>query len=358
MPPPVQRTSPSDQTIASYSVQVTSAVHADQSMQDIWSSAGLSVSGTKLGWYYHGNPLLQPKVLLLTHEQTGQAIGTCSLGYRQMQFNGMPVMAANRCDLAVMTAHRGGQATPLLLDQVRTQGLTNAKLVYGFPNRRAQRSVASAGFHKMGLLQTYTKVLNIKDWARSKLPPSWHPITKGWLGTINTAWQLSDWMRTEQVRGVTYKLTRPDDSFDELWHTQSELQVLMGVRDQSYLKWRFAPAIYPEVQFLVAYDQSDSALGYAAFVIDDGRCNVLDFLARPEPESWALKALMSGLFKTAMQAGSFAVNVDFFGSSTVTDTFVALGMSLRAGRPIYGAGTLAQAFTHDAFYFTWADADV
>lgn len=327
-------------------------------MQHIWSKAGLGATSDKLHWYYHGNPLLQPKVLLLSDDKTGQPVGTCSLGYRQMQFNGMPVMATNRCDLAVLNEHRGGLATPLLLEQIRIHGLNTAKLIYGFPNQRAQRSVASAGFHKMGLLQTYTKVLNIKDWARSKIPPSWHPITKGWLGTINTAWQLSDWIRTERVRGVHYKLTRPDASFDELWHTQSELSILMGVRDQTYLNWRFDPNVHPDVQFLAAYDDAQSLLGYAAFNLEEGRCQVVDFLARPEPDSWPLKALMSGLFKTVLEAGCFSVNVDFFGSSSVTDALVSMGMSPRWGRPIYGAGTLAQAFTHDAFYFTWADADV
>ena len=58
-------------------------------------------------------------------------------------------------------------------------------LVLASPIMMRNRSIAVCRVPKMGLLQTYTKVLNIKDWARSETSPSWHPITKGWLGTIN-----------------------------------------------------------------------------------------------------------------------------------------------------------------------------
>lgn len=340
-----------------YTVQLTSAARAGTDMMRIWSQSGLPSAMAKLNWYYLNNPTARPDVLMIKHSASGNLVGTCSLGYRAMQLKQQRIMVANRCDLAVLAEHRRGQAAPALLEQVRTQGLTRVGLIYGFPNPLAEKSLAVAGFHKLGVFSTYSKVLSVADFVASKLPPMLRFLTKGCLPAMERVWRKYDQPAASSSAKVKFSITRPDASFDALWQTQANSDLLIGVRDRTFLAWRFDQSIYPDLKILAAHDDANSLLGYVAYQVMNGTARVFDFLARPDGGA-SLRILMTGFFDLARQKGAHVVHMNFFGAPDITQTLQSIGMVRRDGRPIYVAGNMVSKLPRDRYYLTTADEDI
>lgn len=340
-----------------YSVELTSAGEAGADMMRIWSASGLPSGAAKLKWYYQNNPTAAPDVLLIRHRASSTAVGTCTLGYRATQFRHQRLLVANRCDLAVMTEHRRSQVALKLLKHVFKQGTAEVGLIYGFPNQLAEKAVAAAGFQKLGVFSTYSKILNLSALVTSKLPSPLRFLTAGWLPPVERALRSIASSSTSATRDVTFKLGRPDASFDALWASHAHSDLLIGVRDQAFLNWRFDRSIYPRLQILTAQGPDNELLGYVAFKILNGTVRVIDFLTRPDDGS-SLQTLMSGLFDTARQAGAHIVHLNFFGTPVVTQALQSVGMIRREGRPVYVAGSMVGQVPADQFYLTTADEDV
>jgi GNAT superfamily N-acetyltransferase len=340
-----------------YSVEPTSAGEAGADMLRIWSASGLPSGAAKLKWYYQNNPTANPDVLLIRHRASGAAVGTCTLGYRATQYRQQHVLVANRCDLAVMPEHRRSQVAPKLLKHVYKQGTSKVGLIYGFPNPLAEKAVAAAGFQKLGVFSTYSKILNLSALVTSRLPTQLRFLTASWLPPVERALRNLTSAQTSARRGVTFKLGRPDATFDALWASHAHSNLLIGVRDQAFLNWRFDRSIYPRLQILTAQGPDNELLGYVAFKILNGTVRVIDFLTRPD-DGASLQTLMSGLFETTRQAGAHIVHMNFFGTPVVTQALQSVGMIRREGRPVYVAGSMVGQIPVDHFYLTTADEDV
>ncbi|HET8870983.1 MAG TPA: hypothetical protein VFM48_11075 [Aquabacterium sp.] len=347
-----------DTVSGSYRVSLTSAAQAGADMLRVWSASGLSSSADKLHWYYHRNPLSQPDVLLVRDDDTGAAVGTCSLGFRQMLLDARPVLGANRCDLAVVADHRGGQVTPVLLEQVRRYGEIRTQFVYGFPNAMAERAVAKAGFHRIGRFHTYTKVLDWSGLLSSKLGSASSPILKGWLPAFDRMRYVVGTLGSNDWPPVRAEWVTPDERLDAFWQEQVPKEGLIGVRDSEFLRWRFDRAVHPHARVLAVFAADEQMLGYAVLETLQGKTRVLDFLTRTDPTGQALTATMNCVFETARQESAHVVHLNFFGGRQITDRLRDLGMSRRAGRPVYVAGRLSKQLPLDRYYLTMADEDI
>lgn len=341
-----------------YRVESTSALQAGHELLALWAQSGLDLSLSKYNWYYRNNPLVAPTVLLLKAGTTGQTVGTCSLGYRQMVLGQQVILAANRCDLTVLPEHRGTLAAPTLLNGVRETGLRDADMVYGLPNALAQSVVSRSGFQQIGKLYNYSKVLDLNGYVRNKIPATYRKLTKGWLPLMGSLWRGWQAAHRETSSALQCRPTRIDERFDRLWRQQPHPSWLIGVRDQAFLRWRFDPAYHPHIQMLGLFDSRGDLHGYAAVSHHQGHTQVHDFFAKADAEMSTLRQLLEGVFDHALQNRSSTVHVQFFGSSVITDVFKSMGMRRRGGHPILAAGRLTEQVFGNQFYMTWADTDV
>ncbi len=345
---------------SAYRIHRATSTHLAESQADallsIWRASGLHSGASKLNDYYRCNPGTPPEIFMAQHQTSGAWVGTCSLGYRHMQIDGTSILGANRCDLAVIPAHRCGRVAPMLLQQVNAFGRSHTDLVYGFPNRAAEPALARAGFRRLGVFHTYTKILNLGDLVNAQLGAN-SPRLSSMLHAIG---QRIVSRSVRSSRCVINETTHPDNTFDELWNACANTDRLLGVRDKKFLRWRFNPALYPGLRIITAHAATSGTLpsvllGYAVCVPERGCIRVVDFLARDDEQ--ALPELLRGVFDWSRRTGAHVVHLNFFGDTSVARTLRSLGMWRRRGRAIFAAGRLLDTLAPSQFYLTIADED-
>jgi hypothetical protein len=151
---------------------------------------------------------------------------------------------------------------------------------------------------------------------------------------------------------------RPDADFDALWERVAPSDTLIGVRDGTFLTWRFVESPLHTYRFFAVLTKKDRRLvAYAVCHVDADAMLVADFLVDPGAPG-AGRRLWLDLSREAYRKGHRRLSVEFLGAEAVRRDMLALGMVNREGRPLYAAFENRPALSSPSnWYLTYADVD-
>ena len=238
-------------------------------------------------WKFCRNPAGPVAGVVAREESTRRIIGTGIGQPRDFVVGGKPLKVLNNCENAVAESHRAGGR----LFSELAGGLTWWAPEYGCPfgfggqTTRAARVVGKR-------LGGYEDLFTLRPWeCRLSSAPG---LGKRWGRLGRLAGHIRDW-------GVSLPKAHPsgarvsvketvDQEFDVLWNRLAQDNVISGVRDAAFLRWRWEQCPVARHVFLLASD----AQGPCGFMVvrlkeEDGllRAYVVDWHVGTQVEVFA-----------------------------------------------------------------------
>lgn len=274
--------------------------------------------------YYSHNPLGPPVLVLARDSESNVAIGMGALFPTRVVVNGEPVLAGISGDFAIDPAHRGlGPALQLARSLVVAAPTAGFEFVYGTPNEASQAIIRRVGYHDLGRLSQYVKLLRSAVAVRryTKRPRLARlvghvadPLLA--LASSERRYRLPEGL--EIVKPIAF-----DERFASLIRTRTGNGSVTGERSADLLNWKFglSVATASTTSFsLIAVSRDDEIVAYAAYSTRNDIRHVAD-IAYSDDET--LSALLAELVRDARRARESGLSMRYFGPES------ALTMQLR-----------------------------
>jgi hypothetical protein len=224
------------------------------SLTRLWRD-NLSVRGdatATLEWKYVAAPGGRGEAFVL-HDGAGTAVGCTGIAVRTLEHRGVAVRAALLADFAVDRAHRTGMPALVLQRAAKRHADAAYDVAYGFPNANAVAIYRRIGYHELGGMARYVRVLRYGGYLARRYG---RPIAARAAGAILDAAKLGVRLARAARTAASVELQWLDDvdpRFDRLWEESRDRWNLVCRRDAAFLRWRFLrwPGANPRVAALV-----------------------------------------------------------------------------------------------------------
>ncbi len=310
----------------------------------------------KYGWFYQTCPFGSPLLELLKHDASGEWAGIAAAGPRRMSWRGRTFTAGLLVDLAVGAAHRSLGPALALHHALIADGASRFGLIYGFPNKRAVPVCRRVGHVHLADIVRRARVLRHRKYLGRRLPP-WFSGVAGRLLDLRArvdAW----WKRRsagEKLIGV-WSEQAPEDA-DALWANSEHGDEPIGIRDRTFLAWRFDANPLVRTRYLSVRSAGDRRLrAWFACQVEDGVLHVRDFWSHDAAGGIA-SAYVAILLGAAYPEGYDAVSVEYAGPDERLDGWQSTGFVERSRRPVYGHWFLSGIDSQLSPHLTSADED-
>lgn len=315
----------------------------------------------KLDWYYRAAPTGPGRaVVLRARDGSGEKIVGCQgIGFRRMLRGDGELRAALLADLAVDADHRTHFPALMLVRQARAVAAVAADLQYGFPNQGAVGLFKGLGYHALGEIARYVRVLRFSPYLAPVVRmPLLARIGGAALDAGGAALRAVPRLRAAARFRLAFA-REPDARLDTLFDEARRQHGVIGDRGRDFLRWRFFTRPGGgELATLVR--RRDGALrAYAVVTMRGGAAHLSDFLAASELE---LEALLALLLPVLRARGCSSASARFLGTARITRVLQRLGFRRRnADRTVVVAAgrepLAAELADVESFYLTDADED-
>ena len=354
-------------------------VNADRSTTLALWKAGLIHHGmpeAKFDWYYKANPIGHPSLYFLQATEddiespasasasTPELVGVAAIGRRMMQCGGASILVGALIDFVTTPEHRTLFPALHLQKEIRKRGLTKHAVLYGMPNASSLAVVKRAGYKPMGNMVRWVKVLRTSAYIE-RFIPSWagHRLANS-LGFVLGL--VADQLRvtSERLKSLRHSsnqakwLNAADERFDTLWQSINLGDVIIGVRDQAFLNWRFAQCPLSTYTFFCLENQAKKIIAYAVCERQGSTLHVRDFLTDTSTPNAYLQ-LWLALSRDAYRKGCSALSVNFLGAEDIHQNLKAAGFVERDKAAVYGSANdeFTERLNHHYWYLTNAEED-
>jgi hypothetical protein len=228
---------------------------------------------SRFQWLYRDNPGGPGRLAMLETVSTGAKpaiVGAAGSGTRLFQLGAelgsRRARAALLADVAVDRAHRAEMPEALLGRELRRDLLERHDLVYGFPGRDSLARLLHLGYRKLGETRRFVLVLRHAAFLWDKLGPE---VAAFGGPALNLARAALLGARVALL-GSQYRFEwvtegQVDERFDQLWEQARGDYPLIGVRDASFVRWRFLGRPDGRLELGALVNKSTNAVeGYAA----------------------------------------------------------------------------------------------
>lgn len=348
-----------------YTVEERELERAGPDALRIWGESLESMGDggrSKLDWFYEGAPAGRGRLLLLGADGAAAPVGCIGIGFRRVARAGARVQAALLADLAVEAAHRTLFPAVALVRRAREVAATSAALQYGFPNQAAEGVFRRVGYHLVGRMARYVRVLRFSEHVSRRIPLApVAPLARAAGAVLDVA----DALRAAPPRlraAAHYRLdfaTGPDARLDALFEEAQRGVRAMGERGAEAIRWRFFER-RPGAELALLVRRADGVVrGYAVIVRRGEVASLADFLAATEDD---LDALIALLVPTLRARGYASASLRFLGPASIAAVLVRRGFVLReATRAVMAAAGSAplppEQRDPEGWYLTDADED-
>lgn len=331
--------------------------HRDESL-GVWRGnlGNEAHMAAKYGWFYQNCPFGSPLLELLKHEASNEWAGIAAAGPRRMTWRGREFTAGLLVDLAVGTAHRSLGPALALHHALIEDGGKRFGLIYGFPNKRAVPVCRRVGHVHLADIVRHARVLRHRKYLGRRLP-GWFSSIAG--GLLDLRARFAAW-RQSRVGGerliAVWSAQAPEDA-DTLWANSEHGDEPIGIRDRTFLAWRFDANPLAQVRYLSVRSSDDRRLrAWFACQVDEDLLHVRDFWSH-DAVGGVSPAYIALLLKAAHVDGQGAVSVEYAGPDASLSGWHANGFVERGRRPVYGQWFLEHIDAQQSPHFTSADED-
>lgn len=344
-----------------YVIVSASVVDDSARILALWHE-GLTHNGmpeAKLDWFYRRSPEGIPDVFFLVHGDQREAVGVAAVGRRRMRFGTETLLTGEMVDFVVLPNHRTLFPAMMLQKAMHRHalGLETHAILYGLPNPKSLPVFSRVGYRCVAQMVRRVRVLRLAGYL-SRYLPAWVSsvvgavIDRARLGAVALRRLINSGFRA-------HWLTQPDARFDDLWQRCAAPDVLMGVRDLAFLKWRFADCPLYSYRFFTLVSTDDQRLvAYAVCEEREQALHVRDFLVdRNAPGAWS--RLWPDLSLEAFRLGYTSLSLECLGGEHLQRELDAAGLVARDERPLYASATARwEGLMQDRhWYLTGADED-
>ncbi len=330
----------------------------------LWSENLRSVEGdprAKLDWYYRRSPAGSGRAIVLrAHSDEGTSIIGCQgIGFRRVWCGDRELRAALLADLAVERRHR--TLFPALTLARRTHDIAaeSGEFQYGFPNHLAIELFKRLGYHVLGNMGRYARVLHLSPYFAQRFPV---PVLSRGAGAVLDVVGMTLQVLPRVRAATRYRLSSlpgPDQRFDALFEEARGQYQVIAERGRDFLRWRFFVTRGGAELFTLLRRDDDALRAYAVVRQEGETVHISDFLAASESELEALFALLPPRLRAR---GCSSVSVRFLGDARIPRLLARCWFRKRdADRAVVldcGEPVLAAALKDvQRFYLTDADED-
>lgn len=317
------------------------------------------MQAAKFDHFYRDNPHGAGLIQLLRHEPGGELVGVIGAGPRPLLWQGRPIRGAVVAHFAMHPHHRTlGPALQLqraLVEAARGR----VDLLYGLPRPNAIGVSRRVGFDTFGCLTRHAKVLRHAEYLKRRMPA---PIARPAGALADIATQLPGRLAGIVSPRLNWRWSSSSDPrMDTLWRASAPADVLVSVRDQATLRWRFDHAPADRARYLLVCDRNDqlqawfacdssSAAGNAIAVMDYWSVDALTGIGRP---------LIRALCDAVRALNHSAIHLLLTTTDAALATWRAEGFVARSQQPVIGLWlnrTNPMRQPADV-HITWADQD-
>jgi hypothetical protein len=304
--------------------------HRDELVR-LWGD-NLTVLGdphAKLDWLYLRSPV-GPGEAFVLRDEAEAPVGCAGITTRELWFGDRVLRAALLGDLAIDRAHRTGMPALVLQRATKRHVEATYDMAYGFPNAGAVAIHRRIGFHELGVMSRYVRVLRHGGYLARKYG---RPGVMRAAGAILDGAKLGVRLARAMPRAVRAELRWLDDfdpRFDDLWQRTRSAWGVVGRRDAALLRWRFLRKPAERVRIAALVERNGKRL--LAYAVIGGEAGDLAHLHDVFGPLDAVSDLLMMLVPALTVRGYSAMSMRFLGDPRMMDLVVGHGMELRDAR--------------------------
>jgi hypothetical protein len=321
--------------VAYQTVQVDPATDGRAALIRLWTQ-NLPVQGdveAKLRWTYLDPPQGPAEAFVLRVSDAGDdatEIGCAGVSRRELAHRGATVHAALLGDLAIDAKHRTALPALTLQRAVKRHVENEYDLSYGFPNAKAVALHKRTGYHELGVMRRYVRVLRHGVHLERRYGrPIATRLAAALLDPALGALALTRAIRPSTTHALRW-LPDFDERFDRLFDSaQSEFPILCR-RGSTFLRWRFLRKPDERNQIAALVHRRSGALTAYAVIRGEpgGAAEIGDlFGARLEATDALLSMLIPALYRRGFGSAVFR----YLGPPRVAALLAKHRFSLREG---------------------------
>ena len=318
----------------------------------------------KLRWSYHEAPECPPFVYVLNAvegDRPPRVVGSAGVAVRRFSGIAGELRVALGCDLAVDPPHRILQPALQVVREVRRDTGSEYDLTYNFPNRRARGLYARAGYHHLGAMTRYVRVLRSAPYLARHVPHAVARLAAAPIDIVRRARHVVPTQRAARRFQIEW-LDEVDERFDALWLAARPTYGIIGRRDASWLRWRCLANPSGRAQVAALVDRRSATLrAYAIVQQTADVVHLTDLFGLPGH----VDSLLALLCPVLRAAGATSVSVAYLGSASMVELLAKHDFQAReaerhvyvgVGNAITGVGR-TRALDAESWHLTDYDED-
>lgn len=249
----------------------------------LWKRNFTDIPEERYEWIYENNPA-GSAICLIAKDPIGSIIGAASIFPRKLFLDNHFILAGIAGDFVIDKEHRGfGPAIALqkaIISKAREEGF---EILYGIPNNKSEAVLLRVGYRKLGNIIRMTKPLKSEYYIKRyiNIPGITHIISKVTDFALKPSIGKKSYLKSDYFKSKI--ISSIDKNFDEFWEVAKVQWHFIGVRDSSYLKWRFFKSPNNNHQFFVLSENDNGKIvGYILYHIANNKIYIDDILAFKE----------------------------------------------------------------------------
>lgn len=341
----------------SYRAVQRDAADARDALLRLWGE-NLTVDGdleAKLRWFYLDAPTGRGEAFLL-QAADDTVVGCAGLSVRELVFRGRRVRAALLADFVIDKAHRSALPALTLQRAIKRHAEATYDLAYGFPNSLAVAVLKRIGYHELGKMARYVRVLRHAPFVEKK-----YGRTAGAAAiTLDPALLALTRMRGGRSWPLTRLTWLPDFDarFDRLWERAQPAELIACRRSMELLRWRFGRAPGRPHKIVALADGAEIRAYAVIRGQRGGPAEIVDLLGR---DLEAVDSLFARLAPELYLAGHTTISFRYLGAPMLQPVLERHRFSLRDAKRsvIVHSASLPAEVAHDPqrWYMTDLDED-
>ncbi|MCE9579724.1 MAG: GNAT family N-acetyltransferase [Deltaproteobacteria bacterium] len=309
-----------------YRAVLTDPAVGGDALVRIWTD-NLHVAGdprAKLRWQY-ADGLHRAEAFLLRDDDA--PVGCAGITVRELWSGDARLRVALLADFAVDRAHRVGFPALLLQRAVKRHVDAAYDASYGFPNHNAVAVHKRSGYHELGLMGRYVRVLRHAGYlARRFRRPLVSRVAGYAADGAKLAVRVARALAPSRTLALRW-LPDVDPRFDRLWQAEHATFRIACRRDAAFLRWRFLRAPGDRYRVLALVERQSERL--RAYAIIRGAAGGIAELADVFGSLEAIGELMTLMPPALYGRGHTAISMRFLGDPRIPALLTHHHFSLR-----------------------------
>jgi hypothetical protein len=291
----------------------------------LWGKNFPELPPERYDWIYYNNPDGKALNWIALENCSGSFVGTTSIFPRTMKAGSELVLAGIAGDFAVNRENRGTSIAVMLQRAVTTSiNQNNLKLIYGFPNRKAELVQLRAGYISIGRISRWAKLLKTNKFLKT---PVLQKVVSRPLDFMMKG--LSKETRYRGMESYATQISNSfDQRFDQFWVEASKQFNIIAERSKDHLNWRYLGSPHKEycIFLLTSKDHSD-IYGYIVYYLKDKVGFIADMLFLNFGA--ALETLLSEFILHLRSQNVESISILLFGCPPLAEKLKTFGFHLR-----------------------------